>query len=247
MAVTRVLDQRWATRWSAGYAINGGIDSLSETVIPRARTYSSSLLLSRFMSQRDQALSLASIAYTLTEPNAEAFLATLIVGWTHRFSARSTVTVTGGDAYTESAAIDGTHYAGFFPVAGIVFTTAKARSFAGGRLSAMGADNVSPFVDRLTGSAVPTLTTTIGATWNRRRLSLLIAGLGTTAIGHQSRSVITSNYGISESASYKLDRRHWTVTAGSRQALQRFADSHRLPIFWTTFISLTYTTSTGPF
>ena len=247
IGVTRVLDQKWATRWSAGYAISGGVDSQSEAVIPRARTYTSSLTLSRLMSQRDQALSLASVNYTLTEPSAEAFVATLSVGWTHRFTPRTNVTVTGGEAYTASTAIDGTHYAGFLPVAGVVFTTTKARPFAGGRLTAMGATNVSPFVDRVTGSAVPMLTTTIGATWNRRRLTLQIAGQGATAIGHQSQSVVTSNYGLSESATYKLDRQHWTVTAGSRQALQRFADSQRLPIFWTTFISLTYTTSTGPF
>lgn len=247
IGITRVLDQRWATRWSAGYSISGGVDSLSETAMPRIRTYSSSLSLSRLMSPRDQAVSLASTSYTLTEPNAEAVLATLSVGWIHRFSTRSNVSFMGGEAYATSTAIDGSHSTEFFPVASIVLTTSKARSFAGGRLSAMVASSVSPVVDRFSGSAVPMLTNTVSSNWNRRRLSLQIAGMGASAIGHQRQSVITTNYALSESVSYQLDRRHWTVTAGSRQALQRFADSQRLPLFWTTFISLTYTTGTGPF
>ena len=183
--------------------------------------------------------------YTLTEPTAVAFFSTITIAWNHRLSEWSTMSLSAGDAYTDSTGLDGAHYSGFLPVAGVTLTLTKARPLAGGRLSATFASKMAPMIDRLSGSVVQVLTTSAGAMWTRRRLTLQVMGFGATAIGNQSQAVVTSNYGVSESATYHLDRRHWTVTAGSRQAYQRFSSATEPPLLWGAFISISYMTSVG--
>ncbi len=243
--VTQILDRKWAARMFASYTVVGGLDSYSESIIPRQSTYLGNTALSRLLGPRDQVVGTVLANYTLTEPTAVAFLSTITIAWNHRIDEWSTMSLLAGDAYTDSTGLDGTHYSGFLPVAGVTLTLTKARPLAGGRLSATFASKVAPMIDRLSGSVVQVLTTSAGASWTRRRLTLQMMGIGATAIGNQSQAVVTSNYGVTESATYRLDRRHWTVMAGSRQAYQRFSNATEPPLLWGAFISISYMTSVG--
>ena len=244
--VTYVLDRKWTTGAFASYAISGGLDSYSESVIPRARMYSGTTSLSRRLGPLDQGIISANANYTLTDPTAEAFFATLSITWTHRFDKWIATSVSTGEAYAESTALDGTHYTALLPMASANFTLSKTKPVAGGRVSATVGASIAPLIDRLSGSVVEMLTTSAGASWNRRRLALQVAAFGATAIGHQNQAGVASFHGASESGTYKLDRRHWFMAAGTQQAWQRFSNGQQLPLLWAAFIAITYTTSTRP-
>jgi hypothetical protein len=247
IGLAHILDHNWMTGAIASYSDSGGLDAHSETIIPRAHTYSGRATLSRVLGPRDQATTLALANYTLTEPTAEAFFTSLSISWAHRINNLTSSSLSIGEAYSNSTALNGAHSAAVLPIAGATLLLNKVGSLAGGRLSATAETSVAPMVDRLTGSAIQMLNSTVGVIWNKRRFTLQSGVFGATVIGNQSQAAVVSTYGAVESASYQLDRRHWTVTAGSRQALQRFANSQQTLTLWSAFASITYRTSTGPF
>lgn len=138
----------------------------------------------------------------------------------------------------------GTSTGALVPTFNATLTLGPAR-LAKGRLTAIFGEYLTPVVDQIYGGVSEMLATNATLIWTKGPLAIQLTGFGNNSAFHYGHVAILTTYGVSQTAIYQLDRhRHWSVTAGCREAWQESTVINQQPILFAGFLGLTYTT--GP-
>ena len=132
------------------------------------------------------------------------------------------------------------------PGAGATLTLNDSIRPAGARLTTMMTVMFAPVVDYQFGGVNDMLSGVIGVNWTRKRLTFQFLGAASHSVGSYGQVNLLSMYGLTEAVIYQLDRRHWAITAGMRQAWQQFSTGQQLLPMWVAFVGLSYTTGAVP-
>jgi len=244
--VNHVLDRNWSTGVFASYTPTKELDSYTPVTIPTSRTLLGNIWLMRTLGRRDQLVLTETGRYTVTEPTAEAIIATTNIAWNHRLSFNAGTSLFATESYVNSTDLLGNHSKGIMPGAGATLTLHDAIRPAGARLTTTMTVMFAPVVDYQFGGINDMLTGVLGVNWTRKRLTFRFMGAASRSIGSYGQVNLLSMYGLTEAVIYQLDRRHWAITAGMRQAWQQFAVGQQLPPAWVAFVGLSYTTGAVP-
>ena len=102
-----------------------------------------------------------------------------------------------------------------------------------------------PFIDPQSGGINEMANGAVGTAWTRRRLSLQFGGFFAQSLTSYGSVAVTTLYGLNEGIGYQLDKRHhWQLTAGCREAFQKFPNGPQMPVIWGAFVGIAY--NTGP-
>lgn len=250
LGLTHRLDRKWATTAYGIYSVSRRFGSNNETattgVFPDSRTVAGGITLSRALSARDT-LTLNSItSQTQIDPGGSAFISTASLGWNHRFDRVTSMTANGGVSYFSYEQATTPRHSGVLPYA--MASANRTTAFAAGRGSLFATIGIFPAVDGLYGTVTETVTSSAGASWQKRRWTASAVGYGTSRIGDTTGNTsLLSTYGTTETITYDIDRTHWRATLGSYQTWQRYTlGAESSAFFWSGLISLAYTTGTLP-
>ena len=246
VGLEHALGHTWIIGGLAGYTVFGELDSYVPVTIPRSRTILGNVWISHAFSPRDQWVLTNTGKQIATEPSAEALVITTNIAWNHRLSLRSSTSVFVNESYIDSTDVTGRHANGVVPGAGASLMWTEAIRPPGTRLATTITAMVAPLIDYQTGGVNNMASGLVATRWMRKRLAFEVLGNASYSLSNYGPVNLLSIYGLSEAVIYQLDRRHFTVSAGSRQALQRFANGQQVPMFWVAFIGLTYTTGALP-
>ena len=223
----------------------GELDTNVPPVIPRRQAYQAGLQLSHVFNRRDTLSISSSGSYTITEPSAESQGAAMSTNWSHILSRNTSMSLFGAVNYAHSIDLLGNNVSVVLPGAGGTLAINTAVQPRPSHLTVFFSGSMAPRVDYQYGGISNSVSGAGGIAWTRERWSLQITGNFWHLIASYGATSAVTTYGASESFVYALDRwRHWTVTGGTRQAMQSYSNGQPLPLTWVSFIGISYTT--GP-
>ncbi len=239
------LGRTWSTGLNASYMLIGELDSYVPAIYPRTRMYQLGGNLSHRLGPSDQITFTETNTLSLIEPNAHASISTAGLTWNHQATRHIATTLFGLGSYVYSKDLTGRDTSALLPGFGGSALASTAVRPRPSRLTAVVTGAVSPVIDYLYGSVNNVATGSVEGIWRMNRLTLQVSGMAARSLNTNAAISMISAYTLTESLSYGLDRSmHWTLSTGSRQAMQTFSNGQQVPLTWVTFVGLAYTT--GP-
>lgn len=268
VSVSYLLDTRWQTLARVGYGVSGGLEAASRTFVPEVTNASVGGTLSYQVAARDSLVFGIEGSETLTQTTQQERRALLVLstaGWNHAFSRKWSGGVSAGVSYARidtpmapvSVAVrfpwerdvaypvtrSSDANQSIYPVVGA--DVRRADRWLGGNLALTGSGQISPFVDRMTGTVVPRATSSVGASWIRQRMSIVLGGYFLHSLNDSSQAnVLQRSLGLTQSVGYRA-RRHWLFEVGARQLWTVFTNVDA-QFTWMGYISASYTTGSLP-
>jgi len=243
LAMDHLIHPDWTLNSYVGYIIQGQLNSTVPVVIPRMQTYFGSVGLAHSFSKRNRLTLSESARYALLEPNSASYIATTNVSWNHVYNPNVVSNAFVSESYVNSIDILGRHSRTVLAGAGASLMLTDTVRPMSSQLTATITLSVMPFIDPQSGGINEMANGAIGTTWTRRRLSLQFSGFFAQSLTSYGDVAVTTVYGLNEGIGYQLDKRHhWQLTAGVREAFQKFPIGPQMPVMWGAFVGLAYTT-----
>lgn len=270
LRVSYRLESRWRLLARVGYSVSGGLDDASRQRLPRMITGSAGPALSYMASLRDRlSLGVDASRTTTNSPSLEreAYVVSSGLDWDRTLSRNLTGGLSVGLSYAHVSTTPlrtttistlpapsepfyrrnddevRSQTQSIYPTAAAdVRMTERLRP---GRLSIGLLEQVSPFVDRMTGVVVPRSLTQLDVTWTKSRFSAM-AGVNAIFALTESieRNTLRRSYGLNQVLTYSLPR-NWQLEAGARQLWVSFADTND-QLTWIGYAAVAYTTGNQP-
>jgi len=240
--VVHRFEPRWEGSLSATGLQSGGLDALSQSMIPRTRQFMGGVSLAHAASSRDGLGLRFDGLVGNTQPGTTAFVLSGELSWSRRFSRAASGSLTVGNAYAKVEA-PGQIIGRDLPVAGASLELSDVSQ--GRRNSVSLTESYAPFIDRILGTISERATTMMVAQTSKSKLTLQVAMYGIASTLTVGRVSLLGAFGSTESASYALDR-HWIIEVGAREAWQDYANVPQQPFLWSIYSAVTFTTGALP-